>query len=232
MVIGPAVGLFLMMCAGLAGVVLLAGALIAWRSRRDRLALGFAGGLVGLVALYLATLVAVSTASQRRVLARGEVKHFCGFYLDCHLGVSVDEVRTVKAVGGPEHRLAARGTYLIVALRISSDARSATLSPYGLLAMVVDERGYRYRRARDAERVLLGESAGQRLEQKIEAGGSYTRSLVFDLPADARTPALWVIEEGLPDTLIEAFLIGDEDSLFHKPTLLSLAAPPATGVGR
>lgn len=232
MEIGPGIWLLLMMGIVLGGLVLLVSAVIAWRTGRGRLALGFAGGLLGLAGLYLATLVAVSTASERRVLAPGEVKHFCGCYLDCHIGVSVDEVRTAKTVGTGGGAVAANGVFHIVTLRVSSDARRATLSPYGLRAMVMDERGYRYRRARAAERALLGEAAGRPLEQEVAAGDSYLRTLVFDLPADARTPTLWVIEEGFPDTLIEAFLIGDDDSLFHKPTLLSLAGPRADGVAR
>ncbi len=44
-----------------------------------------------------------------------------------------------------------------------------------------------------------------------------------------RRAALSVTEQGFPDRLIEAFLIGDEDSLFHQPTLLSLAPARAAG---
>jgi hypothetical protein len=218
-----------MMGSVLAEFALLVGALIAWRTGRGRVALGFAGGLLGLAGLYLATLVAVSLASERKVLGPGEVKRFCGFYLDCHLGVSVDGVRTAKTVGTGGGAVAANGVFHVVTLRVSSDARRATLSPCGLLAMVMDERGYRYRRARAAERALLGEAAGRPLEQEVEAGGSYTRTLVFDLPAGVRDPALSVTEQGFPDVLVEGLLIGDDDSLLHKPTLLSLAGPPADG---
>jgi len=217
------VGLLLLVAVGFGGLALTAGTLIAWRARRGRLARGFLAGLVGMAGLYLATRVTVSAASQPQVLAPGEVKRFCGFYLDCHLGVSVDDVRTARSLGAPSQTVTATGTFRIVTLRISSDARRATLAPYGLLAVVVDEQGRRYPRDRAAERALLGPDADRPLEREVAAGDSYTRTLVFDLPADAARPALSVTQGALPDVLIEWFLIGDEDSLFHKPTLLGLA---------
>jgi hypothetical protein len=102
--------------------------MVAWRAGGPRLAGGFVPGLLGLVGLYAVALVAVSVASQRHVLAPGEIKRFCGLYLDCHLGVSVDAVRTAATVGDPERLVRAKGTFQIVTLRVSSDARRATLS--------------------------------------------------------------------------------------------------------
>lgn len=228
--IGGGFWMLVMVAAVFTGLALSTGALIAWRRGRGGLALGLIGGVVGLAGLYLATLVMVSLASPRQVLAAGEVKRFCGLYLDCHLGVSVDDVRTARTLGGPEHPVVARGTFHIVTLRVSSNAVAATLTPYGLLAQVMDDQGRYYLRDRAAERALLGAAGEQPLEQPIAAGGAYTRTLVFDLPANAANPALAVSERGLPDVIIEALLIGDEDSLFHKPTLLNLAAARDAGM--
>lgn len=91
------------------------------------------------------------------MLAPGQIKRFCGVYLDCHLGVSVDEVRAASSVGDPGRTVMAKGKFQIVTLRLS------------------------------------------------------------------------VTEQALPDVVLEWFLIGDEDGLFHQPTLLSLA--PATVPG-
>jgi hypothetical protein len=215
-------GLLVMMGAGLAGLALLGVAGIAWRVRKGRLALGALAVVAGLAGSYLALLVTVSLAAPRRILPEGETKRFCGFYLDCHLGVSVDQVRTTKSVGEASRAVNARGTFHIVTVRVSSNARAATLTPYGLVARVIDERGRPYRRDLAAERALLGEAADQPLEEALAAGDSYTRTLVFDLPADASHPALSVTEQGLPDEWIEKLLIGDEDSLLHPPTLLAL----------
>jgi hypothetical protein len=224
--------LFVMIGSGLGGVALAAGAVTGWRSGRRPVALASAVGLVTLAGVYLVTLVGVSVASRGRVLPRGEVKHFCGVYLDCHLGVSVDDVRSASSVGDPARPAAPGRSFLIVTLRVSSDARRATLSPYGLVAEVVDARGRRFARSREAERALLGGEADRPLDEELAAGASYTRTLVFDLPADASRPALAVVERALPDVVLEWFLIGDEDSLFHQATLLSLAAADAPAAGR
>jgi hypothetical protein len=220
---GEGLWMLVVVAVVLTGITLAAGALVAWRARRPGVALGLIGGVVGLAGLYLVALVAVSLAAPRNVLAPGQVKRFCGLYLDCHLGVSVDAVCTAQALGDAPHRAVARGTFHVVTLRVSSNAVAATLTPYGLIAQVMDEKGRRYGRDRAAERALLGDAAEGTLEQPIKPGEFYTRTLVFDLPADATRPALAVSERGFPDVLIEALLIGDEDSIFHQPTLLSLA---------
>jgi hypothetical protein len=227
--IGEGLWMLVMVVAVLTGLALATGALIAWRTGRGGLALGLIGGVAGLAGLYLITLVTVSLTSPRQVLAAGQVKRFCGFYVDCHLGVSVDGVRTARTLGGPSHPVIARGTFHIVTLRVSSNAIAATLTPYGLLAQVVDDQGRYYRRDRAAERALLGTEGERPIEQPIAAGDAYTRTLVFDLPAEAANPALAVSEQGLLDVLIEMLLIGDEDSLFHNPTLLSLATARDAG---
>jgi hypothetical protein len=76
---------------------------------------------------------------------------------------------------------------------------------------------------------LLGAGADRAPEQAVGAGGACTRVPVFDLPAGAARPALSVTERALPDRMLEWFRIGDEDSLLHQATLLSLA--PATAAG-
>src|SRR5262249_18681934 len=82
--------------------------------------------------LHVGFVAMVSAAAPERRLAPGEVKRFCGFYLDCHLGA---------AVAGAQRT----GNELTVTLEISSTARAATLTPYGLTALLVDDHGHRYR---------------------------------------------------------------------------------------
>lgn len=209
--------------SAMAGLVLAALALAAWRSGRRRLLRGLTGAMLALVAGYLAILVGVSAASEERILPPGGTKRFCGFYLDCHLGVSVDRAGTAATLGVPVRRVTASGTFRIVVLRISSDARAATLTPHRLRVVLVDGQGRRFPRHRKAERALLGAEADLPLEQPVSPATAYTRTLVFDLPVDVTRPALLVTEGGLLDALVERFLIGDEDSLFHRPTLLGLS---------
>lgn len=213
--------LILVAVIGLGGL-LVAGAAIAWRAGRARVAWAFLGGALSLGVLHLIAVAGVSLATPARTLPPGQVKHFCGFYLDCHLGASVDSARAVASIGAGGRERWARGRYWIVTIRVSSDARRATLTPYGLEATMVDEHGRRFARDRAAERALLGGAAAQPLEQPLGAGESYTRTLVFDLPAASARPALEVRERGFPDELIETVLIGDEDSFLHRPTRLSV----------
>lgn len=70
------------------------------------------------VAMHLGIVVGIAATSQEVLLPRGAVLRFCGAYLDCHLGVSVAEVETTVTETAVHHR---------VALRISSNARRATL---------------------------------------------------------------------------------------------------------
>jgi len=58
--------------------------------------------------------------SQERTLGLNEPKEFCGFYFDCHLQASVAGVRTARQIGGQT----AQGRFLVVSVKIASDARS------------------------------------------------------------------------------------------------------------
>lgn len=205
------------------GVLLLIAAAAAWRAGHGRVASSCLASAIGLGVLYMTSVAGVSLVTPGRTLERGQVKRFCGFYLDCHLGASVEAVRTVAGLGHGRDERRAGGRYWIVTLRISSDAKRETLTPYGLEATLVDDRGHRHPRDRQAERALLGDQAAEPFEQPVRAGESYIRTLVFDLPAAASSPALEISERGFPDQLIELALIGDEDSWLHRPTRLSLA---------
>ncbi len=184
-----------------------------------------AAALVG--AGYGVALVATSLASHERLLAVGDTKRFCGFYLDCHLGVSVEGVALVPEIGG----VRAGGAFHVLTLRISSDAKRATLRPGRVDLVLVDEAGRHIARAQAAEAALARErGASGPLEQDVAAGGSYTVTVVFDVPAGA-APRLWAREGIGVDRLIERVLIGDEDALLHRPVLMALPRPaggPAT----
>jgi hypothetical protein len=151
------------------------------------------------------------------VLARGDTLKFCGFYLDCHLGVAVEGVDRQDFIG--DHRAA--GTYYVVRLRVSSDAREATLHLGRPTFTVLDEAGQSYQRAEDAERSLT-QSTDSMLGQPIAAGGSYQVQLVFDLPETVAEPRLLVTDPTGVDRVLEGLLIGDSDSILHKPTTLAL----------
>src|SRR5215210_8095221 len=89
--------LMLLTIAGLlTGAVLLAISIYTKQKWLGRFVLG---AVVVWVAFYFAMLFAVSSMSQEKVLALGQPKEYCGFYLDCHMHTSVTGVRTTKVIG-------------------------------------------------------------------------------------------------------------------------------------
>jgi hypothetical protein len=216
---GPGIGvLFLMLLiVGVIGGEILARLLPRW---------GYLAGarvvriimLIGSAA-YAGALLAVSLTSKERVLARGEILRFCGVYLDCHLGVSVQGVERLPAVGSRR----AQGMFYVLRLRVSSDAKRATLHLGRPDIRVIDGHGRTYGRAVEAERSLTQASGDSlSLVGRIAAGESHDVRVVFDLPSDIREPRLLVKDVAGVDRMLEALLIGDDDSIFHKPTTLAL----------
>ena len=87
---------------------------------------------------------------------------------------------------------------------------------------MLDEAGRRYDpspRATQAWENVHGKSTP--LERELRPGESYTTTFVFELPADARAPRLFV---GDPPGGIERVLVGHENSPMHGRTYLAL--PP------
>jgi hypothetical protein len=220
----PIVGIFGMLVTVVAmflGTVGVIHALL--KQKRDLLKAILIGAAIWFAA-YLLVLISVSAVSHARVLAPGAEKRFCGFYLDCHLAASINRVDTAHVIGGGSGApppLRADGTWWIVTVRVSSNARRARLALLRPRLTVVDDLGTEYPRAPAAERAL-GDTTS--LERRLGPGESLLRRVVFDLPRDVRRPRLQFTEGYWIDRLIELFLIGDEDSLLHGRTTLSLTA--------
>ena len=178
----------------------------------------------GAAGLYAVALLAVSVTSDHVVLGFDQPKRFCGLYLDCHRMVEVSGVETAHVlVSGPD-MLHTDGRFHIVSLRYRSDAVRAVLRMGPLAATVYDADGRSYGRDPAAER-LLGGTAGL-VDLRIPAGGSVTTRIVFDLPADAVDPQLYVRDAHPVSRLTELLLIGDEDSFLHRRTLFALSGKP------
>ena len=216
---GPGIGVLLlvMLIGGLIGGEVLARLLPRWgypKAKRNLRILMLAGA-----AAYSGALLMASLTSRERVLAQGEMLKFCGFYLDCHLGVAVDGVEQRASIG--EER--ARGTFYLVRLRVSSDARRATLQLGRPTVRVIDSEGTGYARVESAERALGRESGDSLpLARPVPAGESYSYNLVFDLPREIREPRLHITDPTGVDRILEGILIGDDDSILHRPTTLAL----------
>lgn len=214
--------------AGLLLTIVALGALAAgwmWATRTGRIGLArrLAGGAAIWAGLYAVVLVVTSMTAEAPVLARGQEKRFCGFYLDCHRILSVVGVQRVRAlhVAGDPRR--ARGTYYVVTVRVRSDAVAAEMRLVSPRVHVLDASGRRFQRDLDAERAWAkSRRATKALDDPLPPGRSLTVDLIFDVPADARDARLVVRQGSSLERLTELFLIGDEDSLFHPAVTFRL----------
>ncbi len=209
--------LLLLLIGGLAGGEILAQLLV----RAGRPEAGRVLRLVMLagVAAYGGALLFASLTSRERILVRGETLRFCGFYLDCHLGIAVEDVEQLDQLG----TLPAAGVYHLVTLRVSSNARRATLHLGRPEFRVLDQAGRRHAPSLHAEQALAAVAGDPGpVVRPVPAGGAYTIRLVFDLPRDAAGLRLLATDASGVDRLLEGLLIGDDDSLLHQPTTLAL----------
>jgi len=173
------------------------------------------GGVAVWVGFYAVMLFGFSLASKEKTLALNEPKRFCGFYLDCHMHTAVKEVQRTKTIGDRT----ARGEFYIVKVEVSSDAVREPLQLIGTQAKVIDEQDQAYTRDTQAE-ARLGRQP--EFETRIGPEESFTKEIVFDLPADVKNPRLDIRDGYGIDTAIEAVLIGDEDSILHKRNYFKL----------
>jgi hypothetical protein len=203
--------------AFLGSAVLLAAlgvALVVLLARRKSFAARRVGMAMGAVAgVYLLLLVGTSLATGAHAVEPGNAKYFCE--IDCHLAYSVAGARRVAALGGAR----ARGAFEVVTLKVWFDPRTtsarrgdAPLFPNPRAVRLVDAAGRSYAPS-PAGLAALEAAEGRQtpLTQALRPGESYTTSLVFEIPADARAPRL-LLTESDPVTHL---LIGHENSLLH-----------------
>jgi hypothetical protein len=101
-------------------------------------------------------------------------------------------------------------------VRISNDAKRATIGLLDPQFTVIDEQGEVFEPIEDSF------GFGNPFERKVPAGESFEESVIFDLPVDAKNPRLDVSEGIGIDKIIEGFLIGDEDSILHRRNYFKL----------
>lgn len=194
--------------------------LVKRKFRANKLVLG-AGVLVA--AAYIGVLLIFSFTSNEQALARGQEKHFCE--IDCHLAYSIVDVKDSRTLGTPP-QAAATGMFRSITIKTRFDENTIgpnrgdrLLYPNSRVLTLIDDQGRKYLPSREGQRVLeQNNSAGTALSAPLRPGESYTSTVVFDLPADARNPSL-LISEG---EWLTNFVIGHENSPFHKLTKLQL----------
>jgi hypothetical protein len=192
------------------------------RGERAKTAAAIGAGWLG---LYLAGLIAVSLTSREQVLEPNQFKRFCGFYLDCHVMVTVRDVETFTSLGSGADQATADGIFYVVTVEQASDAQRVPVGLARPVADIIDAAGRRYERSERGEAALARILGPQPpLGRVVDAATSYRTRLVFDLPGDVSNPRLLIAEREWLARLSELFLIGDEDSLLHKSTVFRLAS--------
>jgi hypothetical protein len=220
----PTLGI-LMLLVSFGLVVLVAASFVVARlARRPPPVRNVALATGGWALVYLATLVGTSLASEPRVLDVNEDKKFCGFYLDCHLQLAVAGVDTARALGPAAAPVRATGVFVVVTLRVSSDAKRADMRFIGPRLVVRDAAGRTFERVAAAEAaVAAGGAPAEPLTRVVSAGDAFLTTVVFDLPADAAEPRLFASDGFWAERIVERLLIGDEDSFLHRRTAFRLA---------
>ena len=181
----------------------------------------FVFGAVGVwFGVYAVLLVTISLFSAEKTLSLNEPKAFCGFYLDCHIRAAVTDVRKTKTFGNKT----ADGEFYVVRVKIFSDARRAELGLHAPELEVVDADERRFKRLADLENPETS------WDTKVPASGMFEKETVFDLPENVSNPRLDIAEGIEVDKVFEMFLIGDEDSLWHKCSLFKLEPKSQTAL--
>ncbi|MGH7545335.1 MAG: hypothetical protein ACREKI_04045 [Gemmatimonadota bacterium] len=207
-------------------IVALAGLLAGWfwatRTLRPELARRLAIVAAVWAGAYALVLLAASLTAPTQVLARGQEKRLCGFYLDCHRIVSVVGVQRVRALDLAGGARRAKGLYYLVTVRVRSDAVAREMRLRGPRVHIVDASGRRFSRDLEAEQAWArSRRATKTLDDPLPPGRAMTVDLIFDVAAGARDARL-VVRPGWLEQISELFLIGDEDSLLHPPVTFRL----------
>ncbi len=196
----------------LAAAVLLAISLVMKKAWLRNFVLG---GVTVWFVFYAILLFGFSLGSKEKMLGLNEAKEYCGFYLDCHMHTAVTQVQKTKTIGAKT----ASGEFYIVTVKISSDAKREPLQLIGTEAKVFDEQKNSYPRDLEAEQAL---GSQPEFETRIAPAETFTKSIVFDLPAGVKEPRLDIRDGYGVDTCLEAVLIGDEDSILHQRNYFKL----------
>jgi hypothetical protein len=148
------------------------------------------------LALYLGVIVVVSLASPPRLMALGEDRCFDDWCI------------AVKELARSE--LPSMTAYTVT-LRLSNRARRAAQRENGVVVTVLDEAGRRFEAAANP--------AAAPFNVLLQPGQSVTTTRTFDISGASGQLNLAVEHAGF-SRFPGLFIIGDDSSLFHKPTIV------------
>ena len=166
--------------------------------------------------VYAIVLVSVSLFSPQQVLAMHQDHCFDDW---C---ISVEQAVQQPTIGSAPMLLHPPGMFDLVTVRVSSQARGISQRVVDVQVSLLDGQGQHYNPDQTAQRVLdVSGQGGRPLTSLLAPGGSFTRTIVFEVSKGASHLAL-VVNHGLfPEVLV----IGSEQSFLHKPTIVLLPSP-------
>lgn len=162
------------------------------------------------LATYLGVVVIVALLSPQRIVVPREDRCFDDW---C---IAVEDVTLTNELGQAGH-----GVFYVITLRLSNHARGRDQRASSTAIHLLDDQGRSY------DLSPLGQALWEAqhgptapLTSTIAVGQSLTTVQVFELPRDANDVALTIEHPVGPSPGL--FIIGDEASLFHKPTIVRL----------
>ena len=217
--------LLTMMAIGGAAII----AFVAYRRHNPAVMRTFAGGAAILALAYGGGLIAASAASTEQMIEPGDTKWFCGFYLDCHLGMSVERTEKVAALPTANGVVKPAGAFHVLTIRLHNSAKNPNIDMllYRPNAKIVDALGNEYSRSAAGEAALADSIRPAALGAETKVTHTpVDATMVFDLPANIQQPRLQVSEGWLVDRIIELGLIDDENSILHRRSFFSIDKSP------
>jgi hypothetical protein len=169
-------------------------------------------GLVIYIVGYAILLVGVALLSPQQVLAMHQLRCFDDW---C---ASVEQVEQQPAIG----TVRAQGVFYLVTIQVTSQARRVSQRALDAAVHLLDDQGVRYDPSPQGQQALEDAGlAGQPLNSRVEAGGSFSYTAVFDVPSDTYQLDLVITHGAFPGLII----IGDPQSFLHKPTIVRISVP-------
>ena len=208
----------LFLASALGCVMALIAAIVAFTLHRWIAARRMLLGLGAYLLLYALALVAVSALTPQQTVRMGQRRCFDDWCI-----AAVQATQTLTA--GPNSFVLAHGRFTLVTVRVTNAAQRVTQREYGDTLYLLDSAGHRYDVSLAAQRTLDAAGlSGQPLDTALTPGASFTHTAAFETPPNAPGLSLVITHAAFPGAIV----IGDDESFFHRPTLMLLEfTPPA-----
>lgn len=179
---------------------------------RRRLALRLLCLLSISLAAYFIVVIVVAVLAPQKVLTRSQCRCFD------EMCFTVKDVNITPVIGRGQQAAKAQGMFYLVTIEVSCYGHGRAQSEAGVSASLVDATEHTYevspmgQRAYEAENTL-----NPPLTARVAPGESVSSVQVFDVHVEASEIALHIGHSG-PGL----FILGDDESPLHKPTIIRL----------